>query len=129
VIGEGKNFIATMAGLAERGIEPTVVADQHGRLTFTDTLAAGIVHLLRSQADFGTYNLTNSGPVQTWADIAADVYELCGKDRSAVTPVTTEEYAAGRDMAPRPEWSTLPLDKISATGFQVPAPPDGLGLS
>lgn len=128
VIGAGKNFVATMAGLADRGVEPTVVADQHGRLTFTDTLARGIRHLVRTGCAYGTYNLSNSGPVQTWADIAGDVFAARGRDRGSVTPVTTQEYAAGRAMAPRPTWSTLSLAKIAATGFDVPPPPAGLGL-
>lgn len=128
VIGDGKNFIATMAGLADRGIAPNVVDDQRGRLTFTDTLAEGIVHLITSEAAYGTYNLTNSGPVRTWAEIAADVYQLRGQARTAVTPVSTEEYAAGKAMAPRPRWSTLDLTKIAAAGFVPPPPPSGLGL-
>ena len=41
VIGEGKNFVRTMASLAERGIDPSVVDDQIGRLTFTDDIARG----------------------------------------------------------------------------------------
>ncbi len=36
VIGEGKNFVRTMASLAERGVDPRVVDDQIGRLTFTE---------------------------------------------------------------------------------------------
>ncbi|KEP73911.1 dTDP-4-dehydrorhamnose reductase, partial [Microbacterium sp. SUBG005] len=35
VIGDGNNFVRTMASLAERGIDPRVVDDQVGRLTFT----------------------------------------------------------------------------------------------
>ena len=46
VIGDGANFVRTMASLAERGIDPKVVDDQIGRLTFTDDLARGIRHLL-----------------------------------------------------------------------------------
>ncbi len=46
VIGDGKNFVATMAGLADRGVEPGVVADQVGRLTFTDELVRALRHLL-----------------------------------------------------------------------------------
>ncbi len=30
VVGEGKNFVATMASLAERGVDPAVVSDQWG---------------------------------------------------------------------------------------------------
>ena len=120
VVGDGRNFVATMAGLARRGLSPTVVADQDGRLTFTADLAAGIVHLLGG-APYGTYNLSNTGPVQSWADIAADVFELCGRSRVDVVPVTTEQYSAGKLVAPRPAHSALKLDKLLATGF-TPAP-------
>ena len=122
VIGDGRNFVATMADLAARGVSPTVVADQYGRLTFTEDLAAGIIHLLASGAPHGTYNLTNTGPTRTWAEIAADVYEIAGRSREDVTPITTQEYAAGKLVSPRPTHSTLNLDKLAATGYSpVPA--------
>ena len=35
VIGDGPNFVRTMLGLGAKGVSPTVVADQVGRLTFT----------------------------------------------------------------------------------------------
>lgn len=121
VIGEGNNFVRTMASLAERGIKPSVVNDQIGRLTFTVDLAAGIRHLIYSQAGFGTYNLSNEGPESSWADIAKKVYELTGHNPADVTGVTTEDYFAGKQgIAPRPAWSMLDLSKIEATGF-VPA--------
>ncbi|MGA4670193.1 sugar nucleotide-binding protein [Propionibacteriaceae bacterium Y1923] len=123
VIGEGRNFVTTMAGLAARGINPQVVDDQFGRLTFADDLAAGIVHLLDSGAAPGTYNLTNSGPVRSWAQLAARIFELRGRDPGDVTPVSTETYAQGKDLAPRPRHSALSLDKITATGF-TPAAAD-----
>ena len=118
VIGEGKNFVQTMKSLAERGIQPSVVDDQIGRLTFTADLAAGIKHLVETRAPFGTYNLTNDGESVSWATIAQCIYEHCGKSASDVTPVTTAEYYQGKaDIAPRPLQSTLVLDKIKATGF------------
>ncbi|WP_125610485.1 sugar nucleotide-binding protein [Specibacter cremeus] len=121
VIGDGNNFVKTMAGLAARGIRPAVVNDQHGRLTFATDLAHGIRHLLDANAPYGTYNLTNDGPAQTWADIAADVYELLGHPRTSVTGTSTAEYFAGKpDTAPRPRHSTLDLAKITATGFAPP---------
>ncbi|MEN0070968.1 MAG: bifunctional dTDP-4-dehydrorhamnose 3,5-epimerase family protein/NAD(P)-dependent oxidoreductase [Propionicimonas sp.] len=120
VIGAGRNFVRTMAELAARGVSPTVVADQYGRLTFTDDLAAGIVHLLSSGAAYGTYNLSNTGPVQSWADIAADVFELSGRSRADVTPITTEQYAAGKLVSPRPVNSALALGKLAGTGFAPP---------
>lgn len=118
VIGDGKNFVLTMKSLAEKGVKPSVVNDQIGRLTFTKDLADGIKHLLDTKAGFGTYNLTNDGESASWADIAKLVYEHSGKSADDVTGVTTEKYYAGKqDIAPRPLQSTLNLDKIKATGF------------
>jgi dTDP-4-dehydrorhamnose reductase len=119
VVGDGKNFIATMASLAERGIDPSVVGDQVGRLTFASELARAIDHLLASRAPFGTYNVSNGGEPASWADIAARVFERTGHDASRVTPVTTAEYYAGKDgIAPRPLQSTLSLAKLESTGFE-----------
>ena len=117
VVGDGKNFIKTMASLADRGISPSVVSDQVGRLTFTADLARGIIHLLTNEAPYGVYNLSGEGPVMSWAQVAKRVFELCGRNPEDVTEVTTEEYFAGREAAPRPLSSTLDLSKIEATGF------------
>ena len=118
VIGDGNNFVKTMQNLAGRDIKPSVVDDQVGRLTFTDTLAAGIKHLVDTKAPYGTYNLTNDGEPASWADIAKQVYVARGKSADDVTPVTTEQYYAGKDgIAPRPLNSTLDLHKIKNTGF------------
>jgi dTDP-4-dehydrorhamnose 3,5-epimerase/reductase len=118
VIGDGANFVRTMAGLADRGAEPGVVNDQHGRLTFANELARGIVHLLTVRAPYGTYNLTNGGPSMTWAEIARNVFTARGRTADAVRDISTEEFAAGKQLAPRPRHSLLNLDKITATGFQ-----------
>ncbi|GAB94019.1 dTDP-4-dehydrorhamnose 3,5-epimerase [Kineosphaera limosa] len=126
VVGEGKNFVATMAMLADKGISPTVVDDQFGRLTFTADLAEGIAHLLATRPAYGTYNLTNTGPARSWADIAADVFELRGRDRADVSPVSTAVYGEGKNMAPRPTHSALQLNKIVATGFTPASEEDRL---
>ncbi|WP_427117774.1 sugar nucleotide-binding protein [Pseudarthrobacter scleromae] len=118
VIGNGDNFVRTMASLAGRGVQPAVVDDQVGRLSFAADIADGIKHLLAIDAPFGTYNLSNDGPPQSWAEIAADVFELCGRDRSAVSGVSTAEYFKDKEAAPRPRNSVLSLEKIKATGFQ-----------
>ena len=120
VIGEGRNFVRTMADLARRGIEPSVVDDQYGRLTFTTTLADGIQHLLQARPAPGIYNLTNSGPTRSWFDIAREVFTLVGADPETVSRQTTADFAAGKVMSPRPRHSTLDLTKIQATGFTPP---------
>jgi len=122
VIGEGGNFVRTMARLAADGVSPAVVSDQIGRLTFTDTLAAAIAHLVGSEAPYGTYHVSNSGEPTSWQQIAAAVFELAGRSPSDVSPTTTEAYfasavAAGKPISPRPLGSVLSLDKLTSTGF------------
>ena len=118
VIGEGKNFVRTMLGLAQKGVSPTVVADQIGRLTFTSELVRATDHLLAQKAEFGTYNVTNSGQSMSWADITRQIFATAGYDNLAVTDISTADYYAGKDgIAPRPLESTMALDKLQATGF------------
>ncbi|GAA1356649.1 bifunctional dTDP-4-dehydrorhamnose 3,5-epimerase family protein/NAD(P)-dependent oxidoreductase [Arthrobacter rhombi] len=118
VIGDGNNFVKTMLSLAQRGISPSVVDDQFGRLSFTDTIAGGIAHLLATGAPAGTYNLTNAGEPASWADIAAVAFAAAGRDRADVTGTSTAEYFAGKQAAPRPLNSVLDLTRIHATGFE-----------
>jgi dTDP-4-dehydrorhamnose reductase len=119
VIGEGKNFVRTMRQLATKGVSPSVVDDQVGRLTFTDELARATAHLVAGEAAYGTYNVSNGGPPMSWCEIAREVYALSGRDREDVSPVTTEAYYAGQDgLSPRPLRSALDLSKIEATGFE-----------
>ena len=118
VIGEGKNFVLTMLGLAEKSIEPTVVADQVGRLTFTSELVRAIDHLLTTKAAYGTYNVTNSGPLASWAEITRQIFSLAGYDKLQVVDTTTAEYYAGKEgIAPRPLGSDMSLEKLHSTGF------------
>jgi dTDP-4-dehydrorhamnose reductase len=118
LVGEGGNFVRTMAGLADRGVSPTVVDDQIGRLTFTADLAAGIAHLLDTRAPFGTYNLTCSGEPVSWADVAAEVFAARGRSAEDVGRTSTKAYFADKPQAAvRPLNSVLDLAKITATGF------------
>jgi dTDP-4-dehydrorhamnose reductase len=128
VIGEGNNFVRTMLGLGKKGINPTVVSDQIGRLTFTSELVRAIDHLLTSNfqpptsgapAPYGTYNVSNSGDPASWAEITREIYKIAGLENT-VTDTTTEEYFAGKEnIAPRPLQSTLDLAKIESTGFRT----------
>lgn len=119
VIGEGKNFVRTMASLAARGVDPRVVDDQVGRLTFTQDIARAVAHLLSTRPDYGLYNVTSSGEALSWADIARHIYTRRGSDPARVAGVTTAEYFASAEtpVAPRPGNSVLALDKLAATGF------------
>ena len=118
VIGDGANFVRTMASLADRGVSPDVVDDQFGRLTFTTEISRAVVHLLENQAPYGTYNISNDGDPMTWAGIARTVFQARGRDAGSVRGVTTADYAAGKSLAPRPRHSILSLDKIISARFR-----------
>lgn len=118
VIGEGKNFVRTMLELGKNGTNPTVVADQIGRLTFTSELVKAIDHLLQKQPAFGTYNLTNGGEPASWAEITREIFKDAGFTLE-VTDTTTAEYFADKPQAAkRPLNSVLDLTKIQAAGFE-----------
>ena len=104
VIGDGANFVVTMARLAGEGATPTVVDDQVGRLGFADEIARATRHLLDRRAPYGTYHVSNGGPPTSRADVARQVFVLRGRLAEDVRPVTTEEYDA--------------LRKPEATGFE-----------
>ncbi|WP_044084768.1 sugar nucleotide-binding protein [Bifidobacterium gallicum] len=129
VIGNGHNFVKTMMNLSKRVANPTdqleqvtVVNDQFGRLTFTDEMAAAIFFLLGSSVAYGTYNMTGSGDVTSWAQIAKEVFNLTSGNGEAVKPITTQEYFlnANAPVSPRPTNSALDLGKLEEAGF-IPA--------
>lgn len=118
VIGDGKNFVRTMLGLAEKGISPTVVADQIIRPTFTTELAKAIKFLLDKPAEYGIYNLTNEGEPVSWAEFTRAIFEAAGIDLK-VSDTTLSEYSSSKPgIAPRPLHSVLDLSKIEAAGFR-----------
>ncbi len=118
VIGEGNNFVRTMLGLGAKGINPSVVSDQIGRLTFTSELVRAIDHLLKTNAPSGTYNVSNGGESKSWADITRIIFKKAGFSNT-VTDVTTEKYYEGKHgIAPRPLNSILDLSKLESTQFE-----------
>ena len=109
VIGDGHNFVRTMATLADRGVNPEVVDDQFGRLTFTAEISRAIVHLLEIDAPYGTYNLSNDGDPMTWAGIArasstpvagtprqCEVSRPLSTPRQPLAPLTTPQRPQSR---------------------------------
>ncbi len=117
VIGDGKNFVRTMLELGEKGINPSVVDDQIGRLTFTSELVRAIDYLLFNHCEYGTYNVSNSGKPNSWADITRNIFRLAELSNK-VTNISTEEYYKDKvGIAPRPLNSTLNLNKLNRTKF------------
>lgn len=118
VVGDGRNFVRTMARLADEGVAPSVVDDQSGRLSFADEIAAATVHLVEQPAPFGTYNISQSGEPMTWAQIAREVFSARGRDPEDVAGISTQEYSAGKLVSPRPRHSSLSLTKLTGAGYE-----------
>lgn len=117
----GKNFVFTMQNLAKTHDNLTVVNDQHGRPTWTRTLAEFMTYVVETQAEFGYYHLSNDADRDvTWYDFACEIL----KDTDVtVTPVDSSAFPA---KAKRPFNSTLSLAKAKATGFMIPSWQDAL---
>ncbi len=111
----GKNFIRTMLGLADRFPELRVVNDQIGTPTYTFDLARLLVDMLETEK-FGFYHATNEGGYISWYDFACEIFRQAGKSVK-VTPVTTAEY--GLSKAARPFNSRLDKSKLREAGFTL----------
>ncbi|MGT2926213.1 dTDP-4-dehydrorhamnose reductase [Streptococcus cuniculipharyngis] len=111
----GKNFVFTMQHLAEKHPKLTVVNDQHGRPTWTRTLAEFMTYLTEHGKDYGYYHLSNDATEDTtWYDFAVEIL----KDTDVeVVPVDSSQFPA---KAKRPLNSTMSLAKAKATGFLIP---------
>lgn len=129
VIGEGRNFVKTMMMLSNRVADPgdgldevTVVDDQYGRLTFTSDMADAIFHLLDSDTEYGTYDLTGSGRVESWAGIARMVFDQTNGNGDRVRPISTGSTSGTRRVrsARARPIPALDLKKIEGTGYSAP---------
>ena len=99
--GDGKNFAKTMLRLAETNDTVKVVGDQYGTPTSAYELAKGLDSLLFSD-NYGLFHATCEGSCN-WAEFAAEIFRLAGKD-TKVQAITTAEYGA---PANRPAHSVL----------------------
>ena len=99
--GDGKNFAKTMLKLAETHDVVRVVNDQFGSPTSTVELTKAIEALLFTD-NYGIFHATCEGSC-SWADFAAEIFRLAGK-QTKVEGISTEEYGS---VTPRPLYSVL----------------------
>ena len=104
----GGNFVDTMLRLGRERGSVRVVNDQHGRPTWTDSLARTVFDLLEAGAE-GVQHATDDGTA-TWCDLAKAALELAGID-AVIEPISTVEFGA---PAPRPTYSVLDLERTRA---------------
>jgi dTDP-4-dehydrorhamnose reductase len=97
----GRNFVATMLGLARERDALTVVDDQVGCPTFTGHLAAALVDIAERRLD-GVRHVAGGGAC-SWHDLAAAAFAATG----AVIALERGTTAALARPAPRPAYSVL----------------------
>lgn len=114
VFGEyGNNFVFTMMKLAKTHDKLTVVNDQIGRPTWTKTLAEFMSYAVEEKLAYGLYQLSNDDSC-SWYDFACEIL----KDTQVqVEPVDSTAFP---QKAYRPKHSVMSLDKVKATGFEIP---------
>ncbi len=114
----GPSFVHSMMKLAD-GTRPElkVVADQHGNPTSTLAVARQLRNILDRRELVGTFHMTCEGEA-TWAEFAAEIFRLAGKEQKIV-PCTTEEFPR---PAPRPKNSRLEKMMLRLAG--LPPMPD-----
>ena len=117
------NFVKTMLRLGAERDSLSIVNDQIGAPTYAGDVVEAIIELIKNEADFsGIYNYCNAGQTN-WCDFAQEIFRQANIS-CAVTGITTKAYGA---PAPRPLWSVLSTDKITAIlGSSIPHWTDSL---
>ncbi len=115
------NFLKTMLRLAQEKKELSVVNDQIGCPTWSQTLALGTAFAL-NQPKNGIFHLTNKGAT-TWADFARRIFSHAQrldliKKKPEVYNITSDQYPT---PAQRPKNSVLECQKFEST-FNVTLP-------
>ncbi|MDR5793757.1 MULTISPECIES: dTDP-4-dehydrorhamnose reductase [unclassified Caballeronia] len=132
----GKNFLLTMLRLGAERDQLSVVADQIGAPTWSNTIAAATAHVLAQSiaadtADWwskhsGIYHLTASGAT-SWHGFAQAIFAVAmGEGAPKVLPIPAADYPV---PAKRPANSRMSHDKLAERfGLILPAWDEALRL-
>lgn len=109
----GHNFVFTMQKLAETRDQLTVVNDQFGRPTWTRTLAEFMVFVVKEDAPYGVYHLSNDNSC-SWYEFAKEILKNTNVE---ILPVDSSKFP---QKATRPKYSVMDLTKTKELGFEIP---------
>ncbi len=117
----GPSFVHTMLRLAKERAVLRVVADQHGRPTYTGDLADALLALAARDELQSTYHYANAGET-TWHAFATATIEEARRRGAPlacerIDAITTADYPT---PATRPAYSVLDTSRISALGIVPP---------
>lgn len=111
-------FPLTMQRLVRERGGVSVVTDQRGQPTWTHDVADLFVRLVQADVTAGIFHATSSGQA-TWFEFAQAVIASAGFDPAVVTETTS---AAFNFPAPRPAYSVLSHDSLTAVGVEPIGP-------
>jgi len=111
---DGKNFVATIAGMLREGRALKVVDDQRGSPTYTRDAAAAILDVAEAGAE-GVFHCCNAGET-SWYGFARAIAAGTGRDPAQLSPCTTAEYPR---PAPRPANSRLGGERLATLRGQA----------
>lgn len=122
--GTSKNFLTTMLRLAKERTHLDIVNDQFGRPTYAGQLAesclAALEHMPSSPK---IYHVSNSGPIISWADFAAAIFEHA-KIQPEINRVSSKQFSSPTQ---RPANSALNISSFEKD-FRHPLEPWDVGL-
>jgi len=122
--GTGKNFLTTMLRLAKQRAHLDIVNDQFGRPTYAGHLAESCIAALEHMPSSPKiYHVSNSGPIISWADFAAAIFERA-KLYPEINPVTAAQFSS---RTQRPANSVLDISDFEQN-FHYPLEPWEIGL-
>lgn len=122
--GMGKNFLTTMLRLAKERTDLDIVNDQFGRPSYAGHLAEACLKALDNMPpSTKIYHVSNSGPVISWADFAAAIFERA-KILPEINPVSGAVFSSA---AQRPANSALNISDFERD-FHHPMEPWQAGL-
>jgi dTDP-4-dehydrorhamnose reductase len=112
--GKGGNFVETMVAKARAGLSPDVVDDIVTSPTSAADAAALLLALVRDQAPYGIYHLTNAGQC-SWFEFTQSIFELVGAPGQPKAVSATTQSGKAR----RPAYSALASERLEKLGLHA----------
>jgi dTDP-4-dehydrorhamnose reductase len=117
----GKNFVSTIADIAKKKDNLSVVDDQIGSPTYTLDLAKAITSIIdiyfTKKIEYGIYNVTNTG-FCSWLELASYIVKEINS-KTALIPIKSEQL---KRAAKRPKNSMLSKEKFkNLSGYNLPS--------
>jgi dTDP-4-dehydrorhamnose reductase len=119
--GKGGNFVETMITKAKKNEPISVVNDMWMSPTYTKDAATAIQRIMKQNATYGTYHITNQG-LCTWFEFTKEIFNQTHQTPSLTAMKTDQQQYRAR----RPKFSALTSAKLSKHGIKMPEWKDAL---